>query len=135
MMKLSTLFVSFAAVAVLVPVVSAQADSPPPGPPRSPPPEAFTACSGAKEGDSCTVSIHGHDIPGTCASFADRGLACRPDAPPPPPPEALAACATSKEGDACTMTFDGHSMQGTCASLPGGQALACRPAGPPPPPP
>jgi hypothetical protein len=132
-MNIATLFstLSLAALAALLPIVPAHAD-PPPGR-HAPPKEAFDACAGSKEGDSCSVNIHGHDIAGTCATFGDLGLACRPSSPPPPPPEALEACASAKQGDACTVTFDGHAVTGTCEPFPGSQSLACRPAGGPPP--
>jgi hypothetical protein len=54
--------------------------------PPPPPPEAVSACEKASEGDACTVTFGGHEIHGTCATFASGELACRPDGPPPPPP-------------------------------------------------
>ncbi len=71
----------------LLPVCAAvaSADPEPSCPHHGPPPEAFTACASATQGDACTVSFGGHDMSGTCEPFADGGLACRPDHPPPPP--------------------------------------------------
>ena len=57
------------------------------GRPPQPPPEAFAACSSAKEGDACTVVLRDRDVDGTCATFADGRRACRPNHPPPPPPD------------------------------------------------
>jgi hypothetical protein len=120
------------ACSAAVALVGAAAHADPPSPPQ----EAFTACANAKEGDACTVSMHGHDVSGTCSQFGTQGLACRPNRPPGPPPEAVAACASSKEGDSCTVTLHGESLSGTCRKGPSGQEpLACMPAGGPPPPP
>ena len=55
-------------------------------PPRTPPPEAIAACSGAKDGDTCTVKLGEHEMTGTCATTPDNVLACRPNGPPPGPP-------------------------------------------------
>jgi hypothetical protein len=99
----------------------------------SPPQEAFDACASAKEGDTCTVKHGDHEMQGTCATFPERGLVCRPSGPPPIPKEAYEACASAKEGATCSVTFGDHTMQGTCEAAPDG-ALACRPSGGPPPP-
>ena len=69
----------------------AQPQQRPDGPPRQPPPEAFSACANHREGDACTVAIFGRTIEGTCATFPpqpQQGLVCRPShlpggAPPP----------------------------------------------------
>jgi hypothetical protein len=100
------------------------------GPPP-PPKEAFDACSGAKEGDACTVHFGDHAVSGECVDFRGAGLACRPSRPPPPK-EAFEACASSKEGDSCSVAFGPRTVSGTCVSSPGG--LVCRPDEPPPPP-
>lgn len=56
------------------------------GPPRQPPPEAFTACESHNNGDACTVSFHGNEITGTCMQFPEgQRLFCRPTHMPPPP--------------------------------------------------
>jgi hypothetical protein len=50
------------------------------GRPSGPPPEAFDACDGSDEGDSCSVELPDHTIDGTCR--ADRNdestLVCVP---------------------------------------------------------
>jgi hypothetical protein len=56
----------------------------PPDPPRSPPPEAFEACSSLHEGDACVVKLGDTDLDGICHAFRDEGLACRPNHMPPP---------------------------------------------------
>jgi len=77
----------FFAFAVFVSgLVSGSASADPRRPPP-PPKEAFDACSGSKEGDACTVKVRGDEIHGTCTTFPEGGLACRPDCPPPPPRE------------------------------------------------
>lgn len=63
------------------------AQEPPPGPPREPPPEAFTACESKTAGEACTVSFHDREIHGVCETERDgKRLFCRPEGPPPPPP-------------------------------------------------
>jgi len=124
-------FVIASCLVTVLPFAIAQADRDRPH--RKPPQEAFAACSSAKQGDRCTVTLRDHSITGTCEQFPDTtALACRPDHPPPPP-EAVEACKSAREGDSCSVTHDGHSLSGTCAKGPDASGpLACRPAGPPP---
>lgn len=58
------------------------------GPHRGPPPEAYAACEGKGEGDSCEVEFRDGKEPGTCARHPNDGdkLSCRPNRPPPGPP-------------------------------------------------
>jgi hypothetical protein len=76
----------------------ASADPPPHGGPpgggrRGPPQAAFDACANRSQGAACTVQVPDGTLQGTCETFADRGLACRPagmGGPPPnggPPPQ------------------------------------------------
>jgi hypothetical protein len=69
---------------LLVLTLASLALAQPPGPPRSPPPEAFEACSSLHEGDTCVVKLRDTDLDGTCHAFQDQGLACRPNHMPPP---------------------------------------------------
>jgi hypothetical protein len=128
---------STATLLALAPFGSAIAE---PHAPPSPPREAFDACSNAKDGDACAVSVHGHEVKGICAPFRDQGLVCRPAGPPPgpppgrhhgPPPGAFEACSGANDGDACSVKLPDHEMKGICAPF-GDQGLACRPSGPPP---
>lgn len=71
----------------------AAADPPPGGPPggrgHGPPQVAFDACVNRAAGAACTVQLPGRALEGTCTTFGDRGLACRPNGVPPfggPPP-------------------------------------------------
>ena len=52
-----------------------------------PPPEALAACTNLAAGASCSVTLHGHTLEGTCRSGPDGTgpLACFPNAPPPHP--------------------------------------------------
>jgi hypothetical protein len=80
---------AFAASALVLSSIAyaALAQEPPPGPPREPPPEAFTACDSKAEGDACTVSLGEHEIHGVCATErSGKRLFCRPTELPPPPP-------------------------------------------------
>jgi hypothetical protein len=90
MIRIRTLALAGAgpAIAGLVTLASlASAQQPPPGPPRQPPPEAFAACESKSDGDTCTVSFHGHEIHGVCTTESEgKRLFCRPTEPPPPPP-------------------------------------------------
>jgi len=53
-------------------------------PHHGPPPEAFEACNGLSEGQTCTVSFQGGSMSGACRSGPDGGaLACAPNGPPP----------------------------------------------------
>jgi hypothetical protein len=53
----------------------------PPGAPQ-PPAEAFAACQGRSESDSCSVSLPDRTVAGTCAASPDGTLFCRPARPP-----------------------------------------------------
>ena len=53
--------------------------------PRRPPQEAFDACSGHAEGDSCEVTFHDETHAGTCIAHRDKELFCMPNDMPPPP--------------------------------------------------
>jgi hypothetical protein len=65
----------------------ALADEPPPGPPREPPPQAFSACESKAAGDACTVTMPDREIHGVCETErSGNRLFCRPEGPPPPPP-------------------------------------------------
>jgi hypothetical protein len=47
---------------------------------RGPPPEAFEACSGASEGEACTVETPHGTLEGTCQQVPDADeLACAPN--------------------------------------------------------
>jgi hypothetical protein len=88
MIRLHTVLAA-ASTCALVAITSALAlaDEPPPGPPREPPPEAFSACESKVEGDACTVSLRDRELHGVCATERDgKRLFCRPEGPPPPPP-------------------------------------------------
>jgi|GEM_PF-4082938 len=54
------------------------------GPPR-PPAEAFAACEGKADGDSCEVTFHGEAHAGTCVAPRAEELFCLPHDMPPPP--------------------------------------------------
>ena len=63
---------------------------PPPG--FRPPEEAFKACEGANEGDSCSVTLpNGPQVQGTCIKLPEQAkedagrLVCAPAHPPPRP--------------------------------------------------
>ncbi|MBL8678243.1 MAG: hypothetical protein JNK05_03715 [Myxococcales bacterium] len=51
----------------------------------TPPQEAFSACANLQAGASCAVNFQGRTISGTCASFTDGRMFCRPEGMPPPP--------------------------------------------------
>jgi hypothetical protein len=112
----------------LVPFQIARADPPPRH--RVPPQAAFDACRDQSEGDACSVTFHDKKLDGTCETFGDKGLACRPT-PPPPPQEAIDACKDAAQGDACSATFHEHELKGTCETYGSDSALACRPSHPP----
>ena len=97
--------------------------------PRRLPQEAIDACRDKGQGDTCTVSFGGRDVPGKCRAVGGDQIVCVPDQAPPPPPEALDACRDKGRGDACTLSFRGHEIQGTCFE--GAESLFCRPSGPP----
>lgn len=106
-----------------------------PGGARTPPPEALAACSGQRDGSSCTVSVGDKSFTGTCKAPPDGSSTTLACAPPHghhrgPPPEALAACASSTAGASCTVNFNGQSLSGTCVAGPHGEALACLPPRP-----
>jgi hypothetical protein len=57
--------------------------------PHCPPPAAFSACSGASDGDACTFNGRGDDVvSGACHVFRDGGALCVPDGAPTPPDDA-----------------------------------------------
>ena len=117
-----------------LPFAVANADRPPPH--HSPPQAALDACSSAKAGDTCSMTLHDHTMTGVCRQTPDgAALVCYPDHPPGPPPEAISACSGRAEGAACTISHDGHELSGTCAKGPDNTTLACRPSHPPGPPP
>ncbi len=106
-------------------------------PPREPPPEAFTACSGKAENAECSVTIHDQTIDGTCHALPDKRIACRPNHPPPhhgPPPEAVKACSGKAAGAACTAPTPDGDKAGVCEAGPD-ETVACRPNDMPAPPP
>ena len=75
MMRISrSLFVT---VLLLMPV-AAVADESPPAPPRghTPPPQAFDACKGKKDGDACSFEGRRGKVDGTCSVHRDGGLVC-----------------------------------------------------------
>ena len=108
-------------------------EGPPPGPPR----EAIEACSGQADGASCSFTMGGRSLAGTCRQ-GPSGLpaACAPAGGPPhePPPEAVAACSGIAEGAQCAVTLGGNTLDGVCRSGPHGEARACFPNKMPPPP-
>jgi len=54
--------------------------------PPSPPPEAYSACVGHSEGDTCNVKFQDQTLDGTCRKFpSSDGLVCVPAHMPPPP--------------------------------------------------
>ncbi len=117
----------------------------PPGPPRTPPPEAYGACAQSTAGAACTVQRPEHTVSGTCVQRGEEAqLHCRPSGPPPgdrppphhrkPPAEAYAACAQSSADSACTVQLPERTIGGVCVARPDEQALHCRPTPPPPPP-
>lgn len=109
------------------------------GGPRTPPPEAFTACEAKKAADACSVALRDRAISGVCTADAASKLFCRPERPPHgehrgPPPEAFAACAGKADSAACTVTTpDGSARGGTCKTGPDDK-VACAPEGMGPPP-
>ena len=107
------------------------------GPPP-PPKVAFDACSNLRVGDTCTFSVGGQQMTGTCRAGPDNGpVACAPkDMPPPPmpPKAAIDACASLRSGDSCSFTMAGRSLDGVCRAGPDNGAIACAPRDMPPPP-
>jgi hypothetical protein len=58
-------------------------DRPPPGR-CGPPQEALQACAGLQEGASCSFSLGGRALSGTCRTGPDGStMACAPSQPPP----------------------------------------------------
>ncbi len=99
-----------------------------------PPAESLQACSGQQENASCSFTVDGRSITGTCRS-GPRGetLACVPPHPPHgPPPEMFQACSGLQEGASCTVVFAGSEIAGTCRTGPDGASVACAPSQPPP---
>jgi hypothetical protein len=71
--------------------IASERSGPPPGERgerREPPPFAFEACDEKAEAEACSVQFHDRELTGTCTTFSDERLFCRPNAPPPPPPGA-----------------------------------------------
>ena len=128
---------SIAAAATLLAASTAYAQ-PRGGPGHRPPKEAIDACARLEVGDSCSFTLEGRTLKGTCRGPADRPAACAPYGLPPPdghrrpPQEALDACAKLKAGDACSFTFDGRALSGTCRG-PADKPAACAPEGMSPP--
>lgn len=136
-MKITPTLLVLAAMSAPAPWVLAHGPGDGRGPPR-PPPEAYTACEGAADGDTCSVELREHVVTGRCRPDREQALYCHPDRPPPrrPPPEAYAACEGAAEGDACTVQPPhGGTVEGTCARREASEPLHCRPSQPPPPPP
>lgn len=110
----------------------AQTDGSPPA--GGPPPEMLDACNGSAAGDSCTVTLKGHAIDGTCRAgpTAEAPLACFPKGPPPGvPAEAVDACNGRAAGDSCSVTLSDRAIEGTCRSDPHRDgSLVCLPAKP-----
>ncbi len=119
-----------------------------PGGHRGPPQEALAACASLSANATCSFTMGGQALTGTCFTpEAGRPLACRPaNMPPPPPgvgghrgppPEAVAACATLAADATCTFTLGSQAISGHCFQPPHLQRLACHPdglpMGPPPP--
>jgi hypothetical protein len=67
--------------------VAAVQAQPPAGNPPPLPEEAYTACSGKAQGDSCTATMGDRSVTGTCdippSSTGSTRLACKPSGPPP----------------------------------------------------
>jgi hypothetical protein len=101
---------------------SANAEADRLGPPPSPPPEMVQACSGYAAGDSCSVTLNGHTIEGTCRSGpdAEAPLACFPKGPPPGVPlrGVVEACDGRAAGDSCSVTSNDRTIDGTCRTDP-----------------
>jgi hypothetical protein len=104
------------------------------GPPPAPPVEAVQACSDQQENASCSFTLDGRTIAGTCRSGPQgEAPACVPARPPHgPPPEAFEACSGQQEGAPCTVALGGTELAGTCRQGPDGGAVACAPSEPPP---
>jgi hypothetical protein len=73
------------AVGLLGPWATVYAQSGPP--PGGPPAEAYSACSGKSQGDTCTVKMRDREVTGSCENpppnATNKSLACRPAGPPP----------------------------------------------------
>ena len=106
----------------------------PSGQRSGPPPEAYTACSAKKVGDTASfVNPRGETVTGTCAQEGSQ-LVLRPDHPKGqsggqhhgPPAEAYAACKAKKVGDTASFVNPrGETVTGTCAQE--GSQLVLRP--------
>ncbi|MDB4929677.1 MAG: hypothetical protein JWM10_2161 [Myxococcaceae bacterium] len=88
-MRLSASLLGFGVLALATSIASAD---PPNGPPpggmrRGPPQAAFDACANLSQGAACTVQVPDRTLQGTCETFPDRGLACRPAGMGGPPPQ------------------------------------------------
>ena len=82
-LSLITLVLCFS-VMMLIPVnVWSQPGNRRNGPPMKPPQEAFDACNGKSNGDTCTVvTPRGDNISGTCRTPKGQQLVCVPDNAP-----------------------------------------------------
>jgi hypothetical protein len=107
-------------------------------PRRTPPAEAYTACTAKAQGDACSVQMPDRAVAGVCAADPQQKLFCAPQGhgpggPHSPPPEAVAACSAKQDGESCSVTLpDGALRSGVCRAGPG-SVIACAPAGGPPP--
>ncbi|HEY3449707.1 MAG TPA: hypothetical protein VGK67_25355 [Myxococcales bacterium] len=116
------------------PAACAPDDMLPPGEHRGPPQAALDACQSLRAGDTCSFSMDGRDVTGSCQACPKDGrIACAPaDMRRGPPQESLDACAKLEVGDACSFTHDGRSLTGTCRG-PADKPAACAPNDLPPP--
>ena len=99
------------------------------GPPGGPPAEALQACASLAVGATCSFTVDGRQLSGTCRTGPNgEAAACMPDHPHGPPPEAFQACSGLQEGAGCTVTLGQGQMEGTCRAGPDGGPLACAPS-------
>ena len=98
-----------------------------------PPAEALQACASLEVGSTCSFTLDGRELSGTCRAGPNgEAAACMPAGHPHgPPPEAFQACASLAAGATCSVTMGGNQVEGTCRAGPDGGALACAPARPP----
>jgi hypothetical protein len=84
-MKIPCIVTLFMAVGLLVQSTTVHAQSRPPS--GGPPTEAYSACSGKSQGESCTAKMGDREMTGSCETpppdATDKSLACRPSGPPP----------------------------------------------------
>ena len=109
----------------------------------APPAEAYSACSGKKTADACSVQLGPRTIDGTCAADEQQNLFCRPAHPPmgpggaqrhTPAPEAFTACQGKSVNAQCAVQLPDRTVSGTCTAD-AQDNLFCRPERPPPTPP